>query len=203
MNQDLADCIVAPPGWYVKGVAAVSLAGKCAAGYYCTGGATSRTACNGTEDGESCQNGGACSRGDYCLAGQTYKQPCPPGHYCANGKNITGKCSSGYYCTLGAWTPQPTSASEGGNVCPTGHYCPKGSSTPVACGPGFYSSATGNKNADDCKPLQYCQIDGDTISKWGVVKSGRLTSLVFSGGFQVKFDENAVDITSRIVRKAS
>ena len=41
-----------------------------------------------------------------------------------------------------------------GNVCPTGHYCPKGSSTPVACGPGFYSSATGNKNADDCKPCK-------------------------------------------------
>ncbi|MEC8392323.1 MAG: hypothetical protein VXZ58_05520, partial [Actinomycetota bacterium] len=51
-------------------------------------------------------------------------------------------------------------------------------------------------NADDCKPLQYCQIDGDTISKWGVVKSGRLTSLVFSGGFQVKFDENAVEALS-------
>ena len=127
------------------------LAGECRAGYYCTGGATSPTACNGTEDGFACAHGGACEKGDACPAGTTYKQECPPGRFCANGTGVTGLCAAGHYCQAGAYTARPRGVqSEGGATCPAGHYCPVGQGSPIACGVGYYSASPGNKLPSDC-----------------------------------------------------
>ena len=149
-NQNVSDCIAAPPGYYAQGTGNIAPTGKCAEGFYCTLSAVTSMPTNST-------TGGPCVPSEYCPEGSAYPQDCPGGSYCADSSGqITGDISAGYYGLKKISTPTPVAVYDGldlnGDVCPLGHYCIQGSVSPTACPSGTYSNQTGNIELNDCMP---------------------------------------------------
>jgi len=69
---------------------------KCAAGFYCKGGATTPTPTDGT-------TGDICSAGHYCEEGSSEQTPCPIGTFLGStgGQSLSDclECTAGYYCS--------------------------------------------------------------------------------------------------------
>lgn len=127
----LDECVLAPPGYYQSGTAAIEItsANLCTAGYYCTLGSTTATPTSGT--------GGKCTAGNYCPSGAPKMIACTPGKKCTTAGlgAPDADCAAGYYC------PQGTSSS-GSQACPAGYYCPVATPRPIPCPAGTYQPNT-------------------------------------------------------------
>ena len=159
-------CLLCPPGEYCAGPGLSKPTGKCAEGWYCTGGSSSnrpKPFSNVTaSDVSNCScpavnyTGGQCWPGTYCPKGSPYPVSCTAGFYCSQfGLSLPdGPCSPGYYCNGGASRPNPPNM-----VCVPGHYCPEGSDKPIGCPQGTFSNTTGLTNSSQClqcTPGYYC-----------------------------------------------
>ncbi|KAL8456161.1 hypothetical protein Emag_000007 [Eimeria magna] len=113
--------------------------GDCAAGYVCTGGASSPT--------PSDETGSACPAGWFCLEGATHPLPCAPGTYTSEpGQDSCKLCPAGFYCD------EP---GEGPKSCPKGKSCPEGSAQPDLCQLGSVANFTAEDEANSCLPCPY------------------------------------------------
>ncbi|CAK8677709.1 unnamed protein product [Clavelina lepadiformis] len=151
--------------------------GVCDAGFYCLGGASTRTPTDGT-------TGDECPMGHYCEAGSPDKTPCSPGtftnltrrqsqdecsictagYYCSGGESAeSGFCEAGYYCPAGQNISRPT-----GFECPTGNKCSTGVGEPEPCESGTYQSEVGKAFCDECPAGYYCEAINTTGTVIGV-----------------------------------
>ena len=123
---------------YCPSPGAVSPAGNCSEGYYCTLEAITDQPTDGT-------TGNICPVGHYCPAASAAPKTCEDGTYAGTeGMSICDVCTAGHYCIPGESnvTPLP---------CPAGFYCPSGTGhvwTP--CPLGTFSSATGLSEESQC-----------------------------------------------------
>ncbi len=139
-------CLPCPVGRYcdVTGISDPT-GNMCAAGFYCTGGATTSTPTITTEGGRQC------TAGYYCPAGTTAELACPDGTYESRaGSSACQTCPAGFYCINGQSTP---------TECSVYHYCPSGTANPIVCPAGTYTNAAGLQSSDQCRPCtagHYC-----------------------------------------------
>lgn len=124
-NKCLSILIGCPPGYYCERLGQSNVTGKCAAGYFCTGFASTK-------------NQIASEPGYFSPAGSIDQLPCLPGTY----NNLYHQescvsCPAGYYCNDTAMTTYVL------NLCPAGSYCPEGSTDFQECPAGTYSSIAG------------------------------------------------------------
>jgi hypothetical protein len=107
--------------------------GPCAAGFFCTGGASTPTQF-------------ASPAGSFSLAGSPLPTQCPPGTFQATpGSASCLPCPARKLCALnGTVTPAN---------CPDGSYCGLGSASGAPCPAGTYGKAQGFlQNATECSP---------------------------------------------------
>ena len=162
-------CLSCPPGEYCAGVGLSRPTGKCAEGWYCTGGSntdrpqpisnlTSECTCPAFN-----YTGGKCSVGTFCPEGSSYPVDCTSGQYCSSDRlaSPSGYCAAGFFCSRGSVRADPP---EG--LCPAGHFCPNGSAIPTKCDAGSYAPDTGGVSQDDCLPC----TPGTYCSKRGLTK---------------------------------
>lgn len=164
--NEKASCLLCPPGEYCAGAGLSTPTGKCAEGWYCTGGSSSPQpqAFDNTTVSElsecSCPalnyTGGKCWPGTFCPKGSSYPVPCTIGFFCSRFglAEPDGLCGPGYYCNGSASRPDPPEM-----LCPPGQYCPEGSDIPIGCPRGTFSNSTGLMNATECRqctPGYYC-----------------------------------------------
>ena len=132
-------------GSYCQGSSNPYPSGPCAAGYYCTGNASTPTQF-------------ITPIGFYSLEGASAPQPCPPGTYqTARGQAACLPCEAKYFC--------PNQSTVELTPCLRGGYCPPGSSQPLPCPVGTFSGAVGNANVSQCEPCapgQFCSSTGLT-----------------------------------------
>ena len=139
-------CKSCPAGRYcdVTGISDPS-ANLCAAGFFCQGGATTKTPKSVAEGGNQC------TAGFYCPAGTTVELLCADGTYEPRpGSSACQTCPAGYYCKNGQVVPV---------ACPVYSYCPSGSPQETVCPDGTYSNVGGLQRVDQCRPCkagQYC-----------------------------------------------
>lgn len=148
-----SSCKACTAGWYCNASGLETPVGKCAAGYYCTGGQDSRTPVSKE-----------CPAGHYCPEGTDKPLPCRSGTYQdMTRKDYCKHCPERYYCN----------ATNGGVVsytaypCIAGYFCPN--STTFAeqypCDYGTYSNLTGLASQSECSPClggYYCGERGLT-----------------------------------------
>ena len=112
---------------------------KCAAGFYCDGGAIVAT-------------DKYCTKGNYCEVGSSSQTPCDAGKYCDEDglEAPSGDCAPGYECLEGSESATPYENGEP-KLCPESHYCP-GGSPPIPCDAGTFSPSgvVGLRSADEC-----------------------------------------------------
>ncbi|CAG5113760.1 Oidioi.mRNA.OKI2018_I69.chr2.g7850.t1.cds [Oikopleura dioica] len=161
---------------------------NCAAGYYCSGGATTNSP-NDRFNEEQGEFGEICPNGKYCEEGQSPvscpehfynpqtglgSQPecreCPPGKTCSGGF-ANGDCDGGSHC-YGV-----TGVSQNKDPCDAGSMCEAGTVEPKLCNQGFHQGSTGQDTCDLCPSSYFC--DGVTdvgapnlIMGIGIVGSG-------------------------------
>ncbi|KAL8273754.1 hypothetical protein Esti_002354 [Eimeria stiedai] len=132
-------CIECPKGKYCSGEGNKRPTGDCAAGYVCTGGASSST--------PSPKTGSVCPAGWFCLEGATHPAPCAPGTYTAEpGQDSCTLCPAGFYCDK---------PGEGPKRCLRGRICPEGSAQPDLCPLGSFVDDDAEDEADSCRPCPY------------------------------------------------
>ena len=132
-----AACLPCTSGSYCATAGLSAVTGACAAGFACTGGASSAQPTNGTAQG-----GYQCGLGTYCTAGSAAPKSCVAGTYADRvGLSVCSACLASYYCPAGASTYTP---------CPFGSYCPASASVPTACPIAKYSNATGLSASTQC-----------------------------------------------------
>lgn len=131
-------CKPCPAGRYCGRTGIVDPAGMvCAAGFLCTGGATTATPLISVEGGRQC------AAGFYCLAGTTVESSCPEGTYEPRTGSVQCQtCPAGFYCVGGSNMPID---------CPATKYCPQGTVTPILCPNGTYSAAEQLQSAEQCR----------------------------------------------------
>lgn len=141
-----------PPGVYgaMRGAKAPTCSGKCAIGFYCPSGSTSRAqvACPagryGSDMGlsdESCS--GLCSPGYYCPAGSVNSTQFSCGGvdvYCPAGSSRPRPVSNGFYSTEGAVSSSDRLMAAQ-SLCERGFYCNQG--VKKACPAGTYGDMDG------------------------------------------------------------
>ena len=113
-DKDL-HCLACDPGYFgeTSGLKVSTCTGKCAAGFYCSGGTSSHSPL-GT-------NGNKCREGTYCPEGSIEEIVCPPGTYNPNkGQKECFDCPEGYYCPGG---DPDNAANNSPIICPQGHAC--------------------------------------------------------------------------------
>lgn len=111
-----ASCLSCTPGFYCAsaGLVAPTGSGPCAAGWYCSGGASNPTQfiCRA---GASCASGAAspasCASGTFTdRTGQAACSVCPAGYICGAGTISPASCPPGYVCAAG--TPSLAAAAR-------------------------------------------------------------------------------------------
>ena len=122
--------------------------GKCAPGYYCSGGTITPTP-TGTA-------GTICAIGTYCPEGSVEETKCPAGKYNPNtGQKDCLACPAGFYCVEGESEPK---------ACKKGHYCEGNTSTENGepCAEGKYQDETNHWKCLECLPGYACETRGMT-----------------------------------------
>ncbi|KAF8823043.1 hypothetical protein IE077_001112, partial [Cardiosporidium cionae] len=166
-------CVPCPTSYYCNSYGATEPTGPCAAGFYCSGGASSPMPVdqvylfNGALNGQ-CPQGHYCEENAIfpspCLPGffqnetmATKCLPCPAGYFCGDFGliNPSGLCSKGYYCKEKASSPTPMDGATG-NLCPIGHFCTSGTVSPIGCPIGTYSNKEGAFSCLPCIPGYFC-----------------------------------------------
>ena len=171
--ESVAQCYECDPGKYCLGGSNV-VSGDCDPGYVCP--RKSARKFSSTYYYFPLKTDGQCPPGYKCPAGSKAPVPCevgtyqnqfgqsscidcPPGRYCA----MTGisdpslyKCAAGYICTGRAYTPTPTSDSEGGHLCSEGRYCVEGGTVEIKCPAGTYEPRIGSIACQPCPAGFYC-----------------------------------------------
>ncbi|XP_077467726.1 uncharacterized protein LOC144083618 [Stigmatopora argus] len=169
------DCLPCPPGFFCASPGMAVTSGQCAAGYYCSSGASSPT------PSDYGLTGDRCPEGHYCPWGSSTPLPCPVGYYSnRSGNSQTSDClpcPRGFLCTTrglsfpslicseGSYCPSPNASVE----CPPGHMCPRGSHRPVSCLPGAFQNLPGQAKCVTCPAGFYCadftNVDIGNISR--------------------------------------
>jgi len=169
-STEVAACTTCPEKKYCGSAGLSAVSGDCAAGYFCTSGATEAKPPNDTNTGlyGPCPAGhyctgvstdaaapAACSSGQFSAvvgaSGSSACASCPEGSYCPS-TGLTepyGECTPGYYCAEGA-------SSATASSCSSGSYCPKGAAFEQTCPPGFYISYGGQSKCLTCPTGNTC-----------------------------------------------
>ena len=132
-NNQQADCIACPAGYFCYSLTGAITPTICPTGSYCPVGCDK-------------DNGIKCSLGYWQPEqGRTSCFTCPTGSYCnALGLSApSGKCKDGYFCLTTSSSDQPTISAQGG-VCTEGNYCPSGAVRQIPCEDGYFCTSTGN-----------------------------------------------------------
>ncbi|KAF0752111.1 hypothetical protein AaE_006158, partial [Aphanomyces astaci] len=143
--QSFSDCSPCPPGAYCQSSGLALPTGGCAAGYFCTLGATTPT-----------QNESPI--GYYSSAGSYGPSACAPGTFNNQVRQaVCTNCPERFYCN-GTATVTPV-------ACPQGYFCPQSTALPQKCPAGTFSNGTGLALASEClqcPPGYYCASSGLT-----------------------------------------
>ncbi|GKT33096.1 uncharacterized protein LOC105348209 isoform X2, partial [Aduncisulcus paluster] len=151
----LSDCLPCPESYYCpdSGMEDPTADGdtyKCAAGYYCDGGAI-------REDQT------VVPVGYYSTLGSSEPIMCEAGYYSnEEGLSACKECPSGFYCPLRTDAATGESDMIDPIDCPAGYYCPAGYSSPVSCPVGTWSSQLNLReegDCDDCPAGHYCNSE--------------------------------------------
>ena len=174
--QNISSCLPCEPGSYCNSSGLAESSGLCAAGYYCSLGASVSEPIDGI-------TGNICPAGAECPVGSSTFTSCPDGTY----SNSTGvlscyQCPSGRYCVfmdhteaclIGFYCPEGTGYNYTG--CPVGTYGDQEGLADISecrlCDGGHYCSGTGKMNTSGlCAEGYYCQY-GVNISRPSVSSS--------------------------------
>ena len=142
------ECQNCSAGFYCESSGLTAVTAPCAAGWFCTGGATKAQPDDPDE-------GGICPPGSECPIGSISPKLCEKGTYSnVSGKEACGKCPAGYFCLEGATDPSD---------CPVGSYCKAGVGEPTKCQKGTFNGKTNQqyqRSCSDCPPgsLINCKI---------------------------------------------
>ena len=155
-SSSVDQCIPCSPGCYCDAYGLSSVAGRCAAGYYCILSANSST-----PPGDA--TGGICPNGTYC----------PPGSsdlHCATVVAIVPVLVFGLLQQRAILVIIVMRGSSllllpiiAGNICPAGSYCPAGSSAPILCPLGTFGPSPGAGSLGECLPCtagNFCNETG-------------------------------------------
>ncbi|KAM9299008.1 uncharacterized protein PAF06_016002 [Gastrophryne carolinensis] len=137
--------IACPPGSYCQEAGLASPSGDCAAGYFCSGGAT-------LQEPTDAVQGNICPPGTFCSNGSHHPQPCPSGTFSAD-------YGLGYYCPEGQIMPERY-------PCPIGHHCLRGSAKPAPCLSGYHQNEEKQGSCRLCKAGYYCELREQPISDY-------------------------------------
>ena len=167
-----ADCRSCEPGYYCDRRGLAAPVDECDAGFFCSGGATTRNPVSAQEGGGECPQGFYCPKGTKspipCPAGffsnatrNTELEecgPCNPGVWC-DGAGGQFPCDPGYVCLNQSSTPTPSAAPQG-FPCPPGTYCPQQSGAVLECLPGTWNPLSTQGECVPCPGGQYCNVSG-------------------------------------------